>query len=130
MLISCFLSQRKFRVSVEREICMPREAQASVRQGADLSPTLYSIYINDTPRTPDVYLGLFAGDTCVKASDHKEGYVLRKRQWGLSAIEKWWERFNIETNEDETQAIYFLIDLGPLRLILHWIDGISPLSLM
>jgi hypothetical protein len=50
-LISSFLSQRKFRVSVEGEISTPREMQAGVPQGSVLSPTLYSIYINDTPQT-------------------------------------------------------------------------------
>jgi hypothetical protein len=49
-LITSFLSQRKFRVSVEGEMCSPREMQAGVPQGSVLSPTLYNIYINDTPK--------------------------------------------------------------------------------
>jgi hypothetical protein len=40
----------------------PREIQAGVLQGSVLSPTLYSMYINDTPQTPSVYLALFADD--------------------------------------------------------------------
>jgi hypothetical protein len=43
-LISSFLSQRKFRVSVEGEISSPRYMQARVPQGSVLSPVLY-IYI-------------------------------------------------------------------------------------
>jgi hypothetical protein len=39
-LISPFLSQRKFRVSVEGEMSLPREIQAGVPQGSVLSPTL------------------------------------------------------------------------------------------
>jgi hypothetical protein len=42
-LISSFLSQRKFRVSVESK--MPRYIQAGMPRGSVLSPTLYSIYI-------------------------------------------------------------------------------------
>jgi histone deacetylase complex regulatory component SIN3 len=53
-LINCFLSQRKFRVSVAGELSTPREIQAGVPQGPVLSPTLYSPYINDTPQTPGV----------------------------------------------------------------------------
>jgi hypothetical protein len=49
-LISSFLSQRKFRVSVEGEMSTPRRMQAGVPQGFVLSPTLYNIYINDTPK--------------------------------------------------------------------------------
>jgi hypothetical protein len=56
----------------------------------------------DTPQTPNVYLGLFVDDTCVYATDRKEGYVLRKLQQGLSANETWSERWNIKRNEDKT----------------------------
>jgi hypothetical protein len=45
-LISSFLSQRKFRVSVEGELSTPRYMQAGVPQGSVVSPTLYNLYIN------------------------------------------------------------------------------------
>jgi hypothetical protein len=81
-LISSFLSQRKFRVSVEGEISRPWYMQAGVPQGSVLVPPLSSWYINDTPQTSGVNLALFADDTCLCAKDHKEGYVLRKIQRG------------------------------------------------
>jgi hypothetical protein len=76
--------------------------QAGVPQGSVLSPTLYNIYINDTPQTPVVHLALFADDTCLYATERKEGYVLRKLQRGLDAIEKWCEHWNININEEKT----------------------------
>jgi hypothetical protein len=85
----------------------PRDVQAGVPQGFVLSPTLYSIYISDTPQTPGVYLALFADDTYLYATERKEGYVFRKLQHGLDAIETWCERWNIKINEEKTQAIYF-----------------------
>jgi hypothetical protein len=66
-------------------------------------PILPSIYINDTPRASGV-LGLLVDDTCVYATDRKEGYVLRKLQRGLNVVEIWCERWNIKINEDRTQA--------------------------
>jgi hypothetical protein len=39
-----------------------------VPQGLVLYQTLCSLYINDMPQTPGVYLGLFADDTCVYAT--------------------------------------------------------------
>jgi hypothetical protein len=64
-LIGSFLLQRKFIVSVEGEMSMPRYLQAGVPQGSILSPTLYNLHINDTPQTPDMNLALFVDDTCL-----------------------------------------------------------------
>jgi hypothetical protein len=51
-LIASFLSQRKFRVSVEGEMSTPKHVQAGMPQGSILSPTLYNLYINDTSKPP------------------------------------------------------------------------------
>jgi hypothetical protein len=104
-LISYFLYQKKFRVSDEGEISMPRDIQTEVPQSYVICVTFYSIYINYTPQTPGVYLGLFADDTFIYATDRKAGYVLRKLQRALSAIETWCE--------DKTQAVYFSHRLRP-----------------
>jgi hypothetical protein len=48
-LIGSFLSQRKFRVSVEGEISTPRKMQAGVPQGSVLSPNLFNMYKTDAP---------------------------------------------------------------------------------
>jgi hypothetical protein len=82
----------------------PREMQAGVPQGSVLSPTLYSIYINNTPQIPGVYLALFADDISLYETERKEGYVIRKLQCVLDEIETWCERWNIKINEDITQA--------------------------
>jgi hypothetical protein len=106
-LIGSFLSQRKFRASVQGEMSTPRDIQAGVLKGFVLSPTLYSVYINDTPQTPGVYSGLFVDDICIYAKDRKEGYVLRKLQRGLSASEMWCKRWNIKINEDKIGHLLF-----------------------
>jgi hypothetical protein len=72
-----------------------------------LAPTLYSIYINDTPRTHGVHLALSAHDTFLYVTDRRESYVLRKMQRGLNALEEWCEKWNIKINEDKTRAAYF-----------------------
>jgi hypothetical protein len=81
-LIGSFLSQQKIRVSVEGEM---------VSQGSDLSPTIFNLYINDAPQTHGVHQTLFADDTCIYATDHEEGFVVRKLQRGLSSMETWSE---------------------------------------
>jgi hypothetical protein len=51
-LIGSFLSQRKFRVSVEGEMSTPRYMQAGVPQGSVLSPTLYICTLMISPKPP------------------------------------------------------------------------------
>jgi hypothetical protein len=46
-------------------------------------------------------------DTCLYATDRKEGYVLRKIQRGLDSVVAWCKHWNIKINEDKTRAIYF-----------------------
>jgi retron-type reverse transcriptase len=102
-LTGSFLSQRKFRVSVEGEMSTPRYMQAGVPQGSVLSPILYNLFINDTPQTPGVNLALFADDTYLYAINRKEGYVLRKIQRGLDSMVSWCKHWNIKINEDKTR---------------------------
>jgi hypothetical protein len=64
-LINSFLTDRKFRVSVEGEMCTPRYMQTGVPQGSILSAALYSLYLNDTLQSHDVHLALFEDDTCL-----------------------------------------------------------------
>jgi hypothetical protein len=65
------------------------------------------MYINDAPQTTDGYLAPFADDTCLYATDRKDGFVVRKLQRGLSSMETCCELWNIKINEDQTRGIYF-----------------------
>jgi hypothetical protein len=85
------------------------------------------IYVSDRPQTPDVYLGVFPDDTCIYATDRKEDYFLMKLQRGLTVIETYCEQWN--KNQWRPRPSTFLTDIGPLRLILHSMDGISPRQL-
>jgi hypothetical protein len=85
--IGYFISQRKFRVSVEGEISAPRVMQAGLSQGSVLSPTLVNMYTNDAPQTLGVHLALFADDTSLYVTDRKQWFVVRKLQCGLSSME-------------------------------------------
>jgi hypothetical protein len=70
--------------------------QAGVSQASVLSSTLYNLYVNDTSQTSSVNLALFADDTCLYATDRKEGYVFGKIQRGLNSMTAWCERWNIK----------------------------------
>jgi hypothetical protein len=86
-LLGYFLSQRKFKVSVEGVMSTPRVMQAGVPQGSVVSPTIFNSYINDGPQTRGAHLALFADDTCLYARDRKESFIVRKLQRSLSSME-------------------------------------------
>jgi hypothetical protein len=118
-LISSFLSERKFRVSVEGEMSMPRYMEAGVPQGSILSPTLYKVYIIDPPHSPKNWCTSHSlcDDTCLYAEDRKEGYIV-KLQHGLDSVVSWCERWSIRINEDKTRAIYFSHQRAPPESLL------------
>jgi hypothetical protein len=97
----------------------PREMQARVPQGSVLSHTLYIMYVNDAPQTSGVHLALFVDDTCLYATDGKDGFVLRKVQSGLGPMETWCESCNVKINDDETRGSICLLDVDRLNPILH-----------
>jgi hypothetical protein len=102
-----FLSQRKFRVSVEGEKSTPMVMQAGLPQGSVLCSTLFNNNINDAPQTNGVHLALFAEGICLYATDHKEGFVVRKLQRGLNSMGTGCESWNIKINVNKTRGIYF-----------------------
>jgi len=72
---------------VQGELSTPRNIQAGVPLGSVLSPTLYSLCINDTAQILAVYLALFNYDMFLYSNDRKEAYVLIKLLRGLAAME-------------------------------------------
>jgi retron-type reverse transcriptase len=116
-IISSFLCKRKFFVSVGGEMSTPRIMKAVVPQGSVLSPTLFNMYVNETPQAIGFHLALFAADSYLYATERKEGYVLRKLHFGFNSVEEWAKRWTIKINEDKTQAS--LIELHHLSLFLY-----------
>jgi hypothetical protein len=101
------IKQPKFRVSVVGEMSTPMEMLAGVPQCSVMSPTLFNMFTNDSPQSNGVHPVLFADDTCLYVTDHKEGFIVRKIQRGLRSMEAWCEHWNIKINEDKSQGIYF-----------------------
>jgi len=60
--IDAFLSNRKQRVTVRRALSEWSFVTSGVRQGSILSPTLFIIFVNDSPDCIQSYLGILADD--------------------------------------------------------------------
>jgi hypothetical protein len=65
-----------------------------------------------------VHLVLFDDDTRLYATEHKEGYVLRKLQRGINSMAEWSKHWIIKINEDKKQAIYFSHRIIPPKYLL------------
>jgi hypothetical protein len=102
----------------------PRYTPAGVPKSSVLSSTLYNVYINDIPppQTSGENLALFEDDTCLYVTDRKEGHVLRKIYRELNSMAAWYERWNIQINEEKTWAIYFTLQNRPPDF-LHTLNG-------
>jgi hypothetical protein len=70
--ISSFLSQGKFRVSVEGEMSTPRETKAGVTQGSVLSPT--TLQVNNYPQCSCICVSV--GSTVVLRSIAMHGFLV------------------------------------------------------
>jgi hypothetical protein len=103
-LISSFISQRKFGVSVEGlDIWKP-----GVPQGSGQAPHIVkSVHKRPPPHAIGVHLTLFVDNTCLYATDRKEFYVVMKLQCGLDSMLARYERWNIKSNENKAWTIYF-----------------------
>jgi hypothetical protein len=114
-LIASFLTNRKFKVSVEGELSSPRKVAAGVPQCSVLAPILYSLYINDAPAAPGIHLALFSDDTCVYATGKHERRVLSKLQRGLTAVGSWCQRWSIKITKGRLRRSTSLEDEECLR---------------
>jgi hypothetical protein len=97
---------------VEGELSTPRYIQAGVLQCSVLSPTLYSLYINDTLQALEVYLALFA-DACIP--------LIAKRVISLessSAVSPQWSRGVSAGTLRLTKRLYFFHQRTPVEASL------------
>ena len=92
-IIINFLSNRKFVVKVNDAKSEPIAIACGVPQGAVLSPTLFSIYINDSPSRNSKNLEqtlLFADDTAYSIMFKRMDQTTKKRiNRFISELEQW-----------------------------------------
>jgi hypothetical protein len=93
-----------------------------VPQDSVLSRLLYNLYINDALQTTGTQLAVFADDTCIYATDRKEGFTVRKLLRGHTATEAWCGLWNIKINEDKISTIYFSHGNMPVKS-QHTLEG-------
>lgn len=106
-IIRDYLSDRTFRFRVEGTHSSPRPIRAGVPQGSVLSPLLFSLYVNDIPRTPRVELALFADDTALYATERDRSKLFQRLQSAATTLGDWFRLWRIEVNPEKSAAVYF-----------------------
>lgn len=106
-IIRDYLSDRTFRFRVEGTRSSPRPIRAGVPQGSVLSPLLFSLYVNDIPRTPRVELALFADDTALYTTDRDMTKLSQRLQSAATTLGDWFRLWRIEVNPEKSAAIHF-----------------------
>lgn len=102
-----YLVDRSFRYRVEGTHSAPHPIRAGVPQGSVLSPTLFSLYINDIPKIPGVHYALFADDTAIYTSSPRLTRITQLLQSAINALGHWCRNWRIEVNPEKSAAVFF-----------------------
>ena len=107
--IQAYLSGRQSRVIIENDKSPYINLKNGVPQGGVLSPTLFSIYIDDIVRDLDsgIDCSLFADDLAIWCQEDTPNQCREKIQSALHVIEKWTKKWRMKLNEDKTEYILF-----------------------
>jgi retron-type reverse transcriptase len=97
-IISAFLEDRKFTVKINSSTSDMKSASAGVPQGGVLSPTLFSIFINDLPLTNiknESFSMLFADDL-VCSFVYKDKHIAQSKvEEHLKKLEMWSNKWRL-----------------------------------
>jgi hypothetical protein len=106
-IVSSFLSNRKFYVSVNNTSSKSKTMPFGCPQGACLSPTLYNIYTSDFPKSVNCSLALYADDICFYTSSPYESVISNRLKQYASSIHSYLIKWKININIDKTKAMFF-----------------------
>ena len=107
--IQSFLQNRKISVKVNNTISNHFNLEAGVPQGSVLSPTLFTIYINDIFEniSPNIQTSLFADDGAIWIVHDKLDEAILEIQAALDTILHWSQEWGLKIAHDKTNALIF-----------------------
>ena len=105
--ITNYLSGRKQRVSVGRDLSAAADLHAGVPQGAILSPLLFILYINDITSSTAEDINLFADDTSLSIIAKDPSSLALRVQHAVDNISEWFDRWLLTANSLKTKLVVF-----------------------
>lgn len=115
-LISSFVSNRKFFVTVSGSPSSTRDIAAGVPQGSVLSPTLYSLFISDYKKPKNCEIAYYADDTSLLVKGKLTKAIIKRLQSSINSCQKYLKKWRIQLNYGKTQAIIFPFNKSPKRI--------------
>ncbi|GFT22841.1 RNA-directed DNA polymerase from mobile element jockey [Trichonephila clavipes] len=105
--IHSFLSNRSFRVRVDRTLSSPRPIRSGLPQGSLSSPLLFTLYENDIPQTDLSHLAMFADDTAIITQNKRFSVVISNLQHYISLLELWLTDWKVKVNASKSACLMF-----------------------
>ena len=106
-LLTSFLSNRTFKVRYQSHTSSQRKILAGVPQGSVLSPTLFSLFLNDIPSTPGVQDYMYADDVAFTAKSTLFTKSVRLLQKATTTFQTWCRQNGLTINNKKCQTIIF-----------------------
>lgn len=108
-LLESYLSDRKFRISHEGAYTGFYSIQAGVPQGSVLGPFLYLLYTADIPTSNNTFIGAFADDTVIMATNESQQNAVENLQHAIDKVSSWTSDWKIKLNELKTVHVTFAL---------------------
>ncbi|GBM63517.1 RNA-directed DNA polymerase from mobile element jockey [Araneus ventricosus] len=106
-LIAFYLNKRKFKVKVKNALSDTHTIKEGIPQGWGISPTLYSLFVNDIPKCNKTKLGLYADDTAILVKNKNYRYVEVTLNRHLALLNDRFLKWKIAINVDKIEAVFF-----------------------
>ena len=106
--IRAFLSERTYRVRINRTFSTPRPVNSGVPQGGVLSPVLFNIYCYELP----TIIGNHGVSCCAYADDFKVYHCIQnaddraKIQSALEAVDRWSVCWELPLSKEKTKVLH------------------------
>ncbi|GFV31056.1 RNA-directed DNA polymerase from mobile element jockey [Trichonephila clavipes] len=107
MFIHSFLSNRSFRVRVNKTLSSPRPIRSGLPQGSLSSSLLFTLYVNDVPQTDLSHLAMFADDTAIITQNKRFSVVISNLQHYISLLELWLTDWKVKVNASKSACLMF-----------------------
>lgn len=105
-IISSFISNRSFFVSISDSDSPTYNIVAGLPQGSVLSPTLFNVFTADLDITASDK-GLFADDTAIFSAAKNPNKIIKNLNNASKQLSDYCSKWKIKLNPSKTQAIYF-----------------------